>query len=331
MSLTRARQGARQVTLLLGLLLGLQAALPARAEGLPAPTWRVALIGDVPYSEAERRELPLMLEAIAQADTRVVIHVGDIKHGGGRCDDAVFADRLALFQASPVPLVYVPGDNDWTDCHRASNGSYEPEERLEQLRRLFWTDNRSLGRKKLSLERQAGPYREHSRFILGPVLFVTLNLPGGDNNWGKTDVPSEEFRQRHPAVLDWLTNSFALARRKKLAGVVVLVQANPGLKHFAQGLGHRSYLQFLETLRGETERFKGQVVLVHGDTHQARVDHPLLDPSRRPQQRFTRVESYGYPSMGWIEAVIDTNTPELFSFTLHPWPPIPTPTPSPAQ
>jgi hypothetical protein len=31
------------------------------------------------------------------------------------------AKNFAAFQA---PLVYVPGDNEWTDCDRASNGSY---------------------------------------------------------------------------------------------------------------------------------------------------------------------------------------------------------------
>ena len=32
------------------------------------------------------------------------------------------------------PLVYTPGDNEWTDCHRANNGAYNPLERLAFVR-----------------------------------------------------------------------------------------------------------------------------------------------------------------------------------------------------
>ena len=36
------------------------------------------------------------------------------------------------------PLVYTPGDNEWTDCHRANNGKYDPLERLAALRAMFF-------------------------------------------------------------------------------------------------------------------------------------------------------------------------------------------------
>ena len=161
-------------------------------------TWQFALIGDVPYSARERRELPRMLEAIADTHVAFIAHIGDIKHGQARCDDAVFADRQQLFNASRVPFVFVPGDNEWTDCSRLSNGSYDPLERLATLRSLFWQRPESLGRKTLPLERQAGAYPEHSRFRLGPVLFVTLNLPGPDNNHGWQDNAGDEFLARIP-------------------------------------------------------------------------------------------------------------------------------------
>lgn len=311
----------RLASWLLGLILGLGFGVSmgkARAE-----SWNFALIGDVPYSDQERAELPKLLAALGHEHLSLIAHIGDIKHGKERCDDGLYQDRLQLFQASPAPFVYVPGDNDWTDCHRASNGSYDPQERLEKLRQVFWTDDFSLGKQRLKLERQTGEWREHSRFRLGPVLFLSLNLPGGNNNWGKTDVPSQEYQHRNPAVIQWLTDSFALARREKLQGVVVLMQADPGFKHFSQGLGHIGYRQFLETLRRETEHFGGQVVTVHGDTHQARVDQPLRDLDGRKLAQFTRVETYGYPIMGWVKGRIDTESPELFHFEIKPWPPAP--------
>jgi len=285
-----------------------------------AETFSFALIGDVPYSDNERRELPRMLEAIADSQVDFVAHVGDFKHGSARCDDSIFIDRQQLFGSSRVPFVFIPGDNEWTDCERLSNGAYAQQERLDKLRSLFWQDNQSLGQKKLALTRQPGPYLEHSRFQLGPVLFVTLNLPGGNNNYGLADSPSADFQARNPAVLDWLKEGFALARQQKLKGIVLLFQADPSFKNFAQGFAHKGYRAFLETLRDETRQFSGQVVAVHGDTHISRIDQPLRDAMGRPLHNFIRVETFGYPLMGWTRAVIDTDSASLFRFETHPWP-----------
>ncbi len=288
--------------------------------GARAETWRFAVIGDVPYSDHERQELPKLLEAVADAKVAFVAHIGDIKSGKDRCDDALYADRKAVFNASRVPFVYVPGDNEWTDCDRLSNGGYDPLERLHRLRQFFWPDNQSLGKKRLILEQQPGKYPEHARFQLGPVLFVTLNVPGSDNNWGKTDTPTAEYTARNPVVLDWLVDSFTLARQKKLKGVVVLFQADPGFKHFSQGLGHAGFRNLLTVIKAETERFPGPVVVVHGDTHLSRIDHPLRDQANQPWEKFTRVETFGYPIMGWTLGVIDSDSPTLFHFETHPWP-----------
>lgn len=285
-----------------------------------AEVWQVGLIGDVPYSDDERRELPRLLEKMADKKVDFIAHIGDFKHGKDRCDDALFADRHQLFNASRVPFVYIPGDNEWTDCGRLSNGGYDPLERLDKLRRLFWADNQSLGQKKLALQRQPGAYREHSRFRLGPVLFVTLNIPGGNNNFGTTDIAQPEFLARNPAVLSWMKENFALARRENLAGIVLLFQANPGFKHFAQGLAHRGYRDFLTLLDQETARFAGQVLVAHGDTHDNRIDHPLRNGAGKRLKHFTRVETFGYPMMGWTQLTIDSASDKLFSFENHAWP-----------
>lgn len=286
-----------------------------------AEIWRFGLIGDVPYSEYERQELPKMIEAMADQQVDFIAHIGDIKHGKERCDDSLFEHRHQMFNASRVPFVYVPGDNEWTDCDRLSNGGYDPLERLGKLRQLFWSNSYSLGQKKLKLTQQPGSYPEHARFQLGSVLFVTLNMPGSNNNFGIADTPRPEFLARNPVVLKWLKDSFALAREQKLAGVVLLFQANPGFKHFAQGLTHRGFRDFLETLDAELKAFPGQVVVVHGDTHISRIDHPLRDADGHKIKRFTRIETFGYPTMGWTRGIIDTEAEQLFRFETQPWQP----------
>ncbi len=295
-------------------------ALLLLAASAHAELWRFGLIGDVPYSDRERAELPKILEAIADTHVDFIAHVGDIKHGADRCDDAVFEDRRQLFNASRVPFVFVPGDNEWSDCWRVSNGHYQPLERLNKLRSLFWHDGLSLGRNKMALERQPGGYPEHARWRLGPVLFVSFNLPA-NNNWGLTQQPSAEFLARNPYVLAWLKENFALARHEKLRGIVLMFQANPGFTHHAQGFAHSGFRDFLNTLREETLDFPGEVVVVHGDTHFSRIDKPLRDTRGKRIANFTRVETFGYPFMGWSRGVIDTDAPALFRFETHPWPP----------
>jgi hypothetical protein len=286
-----------------------------------AETWRFALIGDTPYSKKERAELPKMLEAIAASHSQFVAHIGDFKNGSTRCDDNLFEDRLDLFNASRIPFVYVPGDNEWTDCERQTDGAYDQLERLGRLRSLFWQDGFSLGQEKLALERQPGTFPEHSRFRLGPVLFVTLNIPGDTNNRGLGNEPRAEFLARNPVVLHWLKENFDLARREKLAGIVLLFQADPSFRHFNQGLAHEGFRAFLEALRDETINFPGQVVAVHGDSHISRIDQPLRDRQGRPLANFVRVETFGYPFMGWTRGIIDSESPTLFRFETHPWAP----------
>lgn len=294
--------------------------------GAQAETWRFALIGDTPYSDYERRMLPLMLGDIAEEHPAFIVHAGDFKHGGAHCGDALFLDRKALFDASTVPLVYVPGDNEWTDCSRVGAGGFEPLERLQKLRELFFADDFSLGKSRLRVEHQPGAYREHLSWRLGPVRFVTLNVPGDNNNHGSGSAPGGEFLARNPVVIDWLKQGFASARREKSAGIVIVMQANPGFRHFTAGLAHGGFREFLETLRQETLDFSGQVLLVHGDTHRQHIDQPLRHAdNKRPLANFTRVETFGYPFMGWIKVTIDSeadgNSSGLFRFEVHAYPP----------
>jgi len=90
------------------------------------------------------------------ADPKVsrVVHLGDIKNGSSRCDTTYFQARLADFNRFADPLVYTPGDNEWTDCHRANNGAYLPIERLDTLRRLFFAKlGQTLGKRRAAVIR----------------------------------------------------------------------------------------------------------------------------------------------------------------------------------
>ncbi|WP_394756182.1 hypothetical protein [Rhodoferax sp.] len=306
---------------LLGLLAG--AIAVASAQGVS-----FGLIGDMPYSDWERQHLPDLLADLDREELAFVIHDGDIKSGSSVCSDAVLRDILGVFQASKTPLIYVPGDNEWTDCHRQSNGGYDPLERLHKLRELFFTEDTALGQRPLALERQSrdpafASYPENVRWEAGGALFVGLNVPGSENNFhGSTGHggPVPEFIARSAANRVWLAQAFAHARARQLAGILIVIQANPGFEDANQGRPRPGYQDFLTQLRAQTQAFVGQVVLVHGDSHWQRVDQPLRDPvSQQVISNFTRVETFGYPFFGWIKASVDAGDPQVFRFSPRPW------------
>ncbi|MBK7017486.1 MAG: hypothetical protein IPH39_18445 [Sulfuritalea sp.] len=303
--------------LLAALILAMLMAAPSHAQRVS-----FGLFGDTPYNAWERRHLPELIAEMDGEDLAFVIHDGDIKSGSSECSDAAFLDVLGAFRQSMHPLIYVPGDNEWTDCHRRSNGAYDPLERLAKLRELFFADAHALGRRKLVLERQSNDpafaaYRENVRWEAGGVLFVGLNLPGSANNFhgAKGGGPSADYLARGKANHAWLAQAFALARDRRLAGLLLVIQANPGFHAANAGRPATGFADFLDQLRRETMRFAGQVVLVHGDTHQHRIDQPMEDPeSGAPINNFTRVETFGSPSFGWIKASVDPANPRLFRF-----------------
>jgi hypothetical protein len=209
----------------------------------------------------------------------------------------------------PLPLIYVLGDNEWTDCHRAGG---DPLERLARLRSLFHATPESLGRVRLPLERQTPDYPENLRWRRGPVLFLGLNVPGSHNNIGPGPEPSAEYRTRDQANAEWMSEGFRQAKASGQSVVVVAIQANPGFDEFNAGSPVPGYGDFLRRLREETQAFGGEVVLLHGDTHRIRIDQPFLDrPGGAPIPRFTRIETYGSPWMGWVEISVDEEAHRL--------------------
>ena len=292
------------------------------ASTAQAGTLSFGLFGDTPYTHWERQYLPDLIAEMGREDLAFVIHDGDIKSGSEECSDTAFRAILDVFRDSAHPLIYVPGDNEWTDCHRRSNGGYAPLERLAKLRELFFAGDYSLGRRKLHLERQSNDpahsaYRENVRWEYGGVLFVGLNVPGSNNNFhgAKERGPSAEYLARSSANRTWLTQAFALARKRKLAGLLLVIQGNPEFHAANAGRPAAGYAEFLDQLRGETLAFPGQVVLVHGDTHQYRVDQPMIHPeSGDAVANFTRVETFGSPGFGWVKVSISNSEPKLFRF-----------------
>ena len=176
-----------------------------------------ALIGDMPYGAEGDAKFPNVIADInADHQLSFVVHDGDFKNGSSLCSDEVFFNRLDLFNQFEQPFVFIPGDNEWTDCHRANNGSYDPLERLAFLRTVFFPTDQSLGQQTMTLARQSADpqftlYRENVRWVEKNVMFVGLHVVGSNNNLGRTPSADAEYAARNAANLAWLNDSFALA------------------------------------------------------------------------------------------------------------------------
>jgi hypothetical protein len=288
-----------------GVIAGL--ALSVALAGDPsAAEFTFGALGDTPYTRVEEALFPGLLAGINNEDLAFVVHVGDFKAASAPCSDELFRQRREWFDLVRHPFVFVPGDNEWTDCHGFQAGGHDPLERLAKLRELFSGGEESLGRRRIKLARQSPDYPEHARWRHGDVLFVTLNVPGNANN--ARQMP-EEFRSRSAVVARWLEQSFNLARGDRLRAVVIFMQANPWASPTNRYFGFR---ELLATMAKETLGFDGEVLLVHGDTHRFRVDSPLRDPaSGALVANFTRVEVFGSPGMNWVRIRVTENAGQV--------------------
>ena len=257
-----------------------------------------AAFGDTPYTEEETARYLALIGDINHEKPAFVLHVGDFKSGSSPCSDALFLQRQTEFALFHAPLIYTPGDNEWSDCWRTFGAARDPLERLQKLRSLFFASSESLGQQKIALTRQSAAYPEHVRWTHEGITFMTLNVPGSNNNMR---MPVE-YAAREKMVLDWLDASFDQARTQGHGAVVIVMQANPFL---VSATAKNGYANLLNALIAEAQQFKGEVLLIHGDTHRYRFDQPLVDPrTRRVVRNFTRLEVFGFPFVNWVRVKV---------------------------
>lgn len=307
------------VALILAMLVALSAtvavAQPEKSPG--APKYEIALIGDLPYNALQEEQTANLFDELDGEKLAFIAHDGDIKSGSSACTDDVYQRELRRFESSRNPLVYTPGDNEWTDCHRPPNPSPEeadPLNRLDLVRGTFFSDSdESLGEKTIPLVRQSEEYPENARWTYGDVTYATLHVVGSNNNRPTAANPAigneAEYEARNAANLEWLSETFDGARESESAAVMLVIQANPFEEDTSEPSG---FTDFKAALEEETLAFDGPVVLVHGDSHTFRIDKPVIS-ERRPLN-FTRVETFGSPDVHWVRASVDTRDPEVFSF-----------------
>jgi hypothetical protein len=290
----------------------------ASCASLPANhTYSFALIGDQQYNAAEEALFPDLLDTISSDKLAFVVHLGDFKAGSASpCTDALFVQRRDEFNRSKHPFILLTGDNDWVDCRRSSNGNYQPLERLNKLRDIFYATPETLGKNKLSVMRQsdifaADPilsrYTENMMWVHGGVVYVTLNIQGSNDNKGFDATNDREQAERTEANIAWLKHAMITAKSDDIAGLAIFLQANPGFEELPASIQKSGFNDFLRAFDAAAVTFGKPILFAHGDSHQFRVE-PYLSPiDKRPILNVTRVEGYGSPFVNWIKITVDAN------------------------
>lgn len=305
---------------------------------LAAEQFAFGLWGDMPYAKAgDLPKMKALLDDINASDIAFSLYDGDIKDGSSKCTDDVYTDAVKMFDSLRKPTVYIPGDNEWTDCHRTNNGGYNNLERLDHIRKTMMTSDESYGQARLKLIRQGTPgqiYSENIRFSHGGIIFVGLNIPGSNNNFVHDDkectrksarTPADcaagnaEYRARDAANIAWMDAAFAEARQAKAPGIVLVFQADPGFDlPETEDVNERTlpdvdaYTKFLDAVMAHAGTYDGQILLVHGDTHVFKVDKPLRDPMN-VIPNITRVQTFGSPQIHWVRVGVDPTSRNVFS------------------
>jgi hypothetical protein len=296
------------------------------------------LWGDMPYAKAKDQDkMPALLNSLNASDVAFSIYDGDIKDGSSKCTDDVYADAIKMFDSLKKPVVYVPGDNEWTDCHRTNNGGYDQLERLSFIRNTMFAKLGSFGQETLPLEHQgkAGEkFVENTRFIKDGIIFLGLNIPGSNNNKVNDDkectnksartpdacaTGNKEYEERDAANIVYLKDAFKLARDMKAPGIVIVWQGDPGFDlpetedvNERDNPSYSGYTNYLNALIGEIETYSGQVLVVHGDTHFFKIDKPLYSPTKI-LANLTRLQTFGSPAIHWVRVSVDPMSANVFT------------------
>jgi hypothetical protein len=287
-----------------------------------------AIVADALTRPADEAPVRHMLDEIAREhDVSFIVYDGNVKGPAEACRDKVYEARHDLLDASRTPLVLVPGQHDWADCGLAQAGGYDPVERLDFMRQLFFGDSNSLGTVSLSVTRESEvarfrPFRENVRWQTQGVAFIGINAPGPNNHYLTAGGRNGEYEDRSVANAFWLQHAAESARRSEQRALVVILQGDPDFARYERrdrfswlrftrsSQPHDGFVEFKRSLVKVAELFRGPVIVIHGSETPVpggfRIDQPLRDEKGTVVGNLTRIAiALKKPQGQWLEVQTD--------------------------
>ncbi|WP_426105470.1 hypothetical protein [Massilia sp. TSP1-1-2] len=247
---------------------------PAPAS-IPTRAHHFGVIGHTFAGGASEAQLEKALANIRKAPLAFVVATG-VKGVAEPCTDELYMHRRDMLDSAKRPVIVVPAASDWSYCKNAA-GRLVSIERLNRLRELLYEEPDALGTRALMLARQSAnakfrSYAENAYWIMGDVLYATVNLPSNNNNYRSEAGRNSEYEDRTVADRFWLTRLFAQAKHKQLTGVVLFSEGNVNILKEEPGLLARlgrsnqtpqdGYAAARRQIVALAKKFEGKVLLI---------------------------------------------------------------------
>lgn len=172
---------------------------------------------DTPYNSADEEKLRSELKKLQSTDGDFFVHLGDVNLASvTRCNVGVYEDAKNILKNSPMPVLVLPGNEDWNDCPKPDIAFHYWMEHLNRFEENFADNQLMLGRQ---LARD-----ENFAFLHNGVLFIGLNLVDGtvqsESEWSRRDMHNVHWVEEN-------LNSYSVADFRAL---VILGHAPPTAK-----------------------------------------------------------------------------------------------------
>ena len=278
-----------------------------------------AALGCMPYGEESWPGFERAIGEINRHAPAFSVHCGDTKRSVDPPSDAHLERLHAAFGTFAGPLIYTPGDNEWTDVHREAAGGHDPLVWLGKLREKFFPLDQSLGGTPLPLIRQSADrrfasYVENARWSRGGVTFATVHVVGS-NNGNLPNVPGAvaEFQARNAANIVWIQEVFAGARKAEAKGLALFFHGDIFAEDFGRAHADSGHSEFIAALEAEALAFTRPVLLVHSDEHRYRLEKDVRLERDRPRlPNVTRLETFGAVNLHAVLVTVDPRSAEVF-------------------
>jgi len=306
------------------------------------------VLGDTAYTEETYPRYDALIRKINQSNPTFTIHVGDTL-GFQMCTDDMYDRILGQFAQYTHPVIYTPGDNEWSDCRdleRFQKYGWEEEiqgayrvGRLKLIREKFFGLPESLGQKPIPLIRQSditdhAQMVENSYWYHNDVLFATIHVIGSSDGHSPYSVEeAAESIKRRRANWEWIPKLGEIAQSRTTKAIVLAWHATifdrqatgwsdsdfSGTKIRGQNTG--PYFGPAFAVSQLSQKFDKPILIVHGDDHRFIVDRPFYmseDEKRLDRLRYeniTRLQVFGAPEIRSVKVKVEPDTPWVFSFS----------------
>lgn len=280
----------------------------SKITSVPDNAIRIISFGDNPHVSEGQVEnyLDMLLDSINQYNSSLVIHVGDTLGGREPCTDSMIDLQQAILNRLNSPVLYTPGDNEWRDCYQEKKiNVYDNQERLDYIRKTYFSKNKTLGINKLFVENNGNKgYPENARIIIKNVAFITAHLVGSNNNYDPINERNTlEYYARDEANINWIKESFN--KYQDSSAFVVAIHAD---MYTEESSLSPEYKEFGMTLYKMSNKYKKPVLLLYGDSHEYKNFQPM--PNTYPYMY--AIENYGNPDIKALLIEIDNTKNKPF-------------------